>query len=330
MASIRQVLAQVMLCLGAAMAAAILPAVGALPPQPSSNCQRSCGNVSIPYPFGIGPDDSPDHCSLPGFNLSCTDDTTDGSWRPFYLGVEVSSISLQEAQARMRMDMSYSCYNASSGSMDKGNWWSLNLTDSPYRFSDTGNKFTVVGCGFLAYIGDVGNKGQLMSGCVSSCPRGGDLSTLADGPCSGVGCCQTAIPKGLQFYQVSFDENHFNNNRSFSRCSFAALIESSKFVFSANYTTTTTAFNETYGGQPPILVDWAIGGNDTCDIAQKKTESYACVSRNSQCFNSSNGPGYICNCTSGFKGNPYLIDGCRGNKLISLYLQVPINDHFHM
>lgn len=258
MASLRQVLAQV-LCLGAAMAA-VLPAFGALPPQPSSNCQRSCGNVSIPYPFGIGPDDSPDHCSLPGFNLSCSSDsTTGGSWRPFFFNVEVSSISLQQAQARMRMDMSYSCYNASSGRMD-GDDWLLNLADSPYRFSDTGNKFTVVGCGTLAYIGDVDNEGQLMSGCVSSCPRG-DLSTLADGSCSGVGCCQTAIPKGLQYYQVSFDEQHFNkSNRTFSRCSFAALIESSKFVFSANYTTTTSAFNETYGGQPPILVDWAIGG----------------------------------------------------------------------
>ncbi|RLM66613.1 hypothetical protein C2845_PM16G05360 [Panicum miliaceum] len=58
--------------LGAALAA-ILPAVSALPPQPSSNCQRKCGQVDIPYPFGIGSDDSPDHFALPGFNLSCID-----------------------------------------------------------------------------------------------------------------------------------------------------------------------------------------------------------------------------------------------------------------
>ncbi|RCV33176.1 hypothetical protein SETIT_7G061600v2 [Setaria italica] len=204
--------------------------------------------------------------------------------------------------------MSTYCYNTSTKEMDYLNW-RLNLTGTPYRFSETANMFTVVGCRTLAYIGDENNVGRYMSGCVSMCRRG-DVRTLTDGSCSGIGCCQTAIPKGLQYYQVWFDEG-FNTSEIYntSRCSYAALVEASKFTFSKSYATS-SEFYDTYSGQPPLIVDWAIG-NGTCDEARNKPESYACVSSSSECFNSDNGQGYICNCTKGFQGNPYLVDGCK-------------------
>jgi hypothetical protein len=31
---------------------------------------------------------------------------------------------------------------------------------------------------------------------------------------------------------------------------------------------------------------------------------------------SSNNPGYVCNCTDGYQGNPYVIDGCAGVLLL--------------
>ena len=129
--------------------AVTLAAVGALAP-PSSNCQRKCGDVDIQYPFGIGPDDSPDHCSLPGFNLSCRDDGR-GALRPFHKDVEVLDISLQQGFARMRMDMSTYCYNTFTKEMGHRRWI-LDLRGTPYRFSETANLFTIVGCRTLAYI----------------------------------------------------------------------------------------------------------------------------------------------------------------------------------
>ncbi|RCV33185.1 hypothetical protein SETIT_7G062400v2 [Setaria italica] len=119
-----------------------------------------------------------------------------------------------------------------------------------------------------------------MSGCVSMCRRG-DVRTLTNGSCSGIGCCQTAIPKGLQYYEVWFTEG-FNTHPN-SHSPKATL----------------------HHRRSTMLI-----GNGTCDEARNKPESYACVSNSSECFNSDSGQGYICNCAKGFQGNPYLLDGC--------------------
>ncbi|XP_040997095.1 wall-associated receptor kinase 5-like isoform X2 [Juglans microcarpa x Juglans regia] len=60
----------------------------------------------------------------------------------------------------------------------------------------------------------------------------------------------------------------------------------------------------------PLVLDWAIG-NQTCEDAKKNTTKYACKAANSTCSDSTNGPGYRCNCFSGYEGNPYLVDGCQ-------------------
>ncbi|OEL21781.1 Wall-associated receptor kinase 3 [Dichanthelium oligosanthes] len=290
-------------------AAAVFLAAGSAVRQPSSNCQRKCGEVDIPYPFGIGPDD----CAImPDFILMC-DNTSGGgpfvSFPPDVHHVDVESISLLQGKARMLNRISSSCYNTTSREM-QGNYWVLNFTTTPYRFSNTDNKFTVIGCNTLAYIQDYGNKGYT-SGCVAICKES-DTTDLTDGSCSGIGCCQTAIPKGLQSYLPTFDLD-FNTTQiyNFSACSYAVLMDTTDFIFQMSYVTSPD-FNRT-GGKQPLAIDWAIG-NETCDVASKRQDSYACVSRNSQCFNSTNGPGYICNCTKGYEGNPYLQDpeqGCR-------------------
>lgn len=81
--------------------------------------------------------------------------------------------------------------------------------------------------------------------------------------CDGIGCCQTAIPKGLTNYRVWFDENFsvaevYKNNKT-GCCSYAALVDGANFTFSSSYLSSSTAFVNAYGydGQMPLVVDWA-------------------------------------------------------------------------
>ncbi|XP_066343260.1 wall-associated receptor kinase 1-like isoform X2 [Miscanthus floridulus] len=289
-----------LVCLLLLLAAQDAPAVSV----PSPECQRQCGGVDIPYPFGIG-----DNCSLArGFDVNCLDVLQDGVYKPYLAGdiYEVLNISLIHGTLRMMNRVSTSCYN-SSGLIENFQW-DINAGSSPYRFSDVHNKFTVIGCNTLAYISD--NRGtNYQSGCVSTCRN---VSDLVDGSCSGQGCCQTAIPRALGYYKVGFD-SRFNTSQiwSFSRCSYAVLMEAEALNFSTLYITT-TKFNDTDMGRAPVVMDWAIRERKmSCEVAEEtEMGSYACVSSNSECVDSSNGPGYLCNCTEGYEGNPYLPDGC--------------------
>ncbi|CAN6360942.1 unnamed protein product [Urochloa humidicola] len=184
----------------------------------------------------------------------------------------------------------------------------MDLQGAIFRLSDTANKFTVMGCKTLAYIGDTDNISSYTAVCGATC-KGGNLSLLTDGACEGIGCCQTAIPRGLENYRVWFDKNF--STEGMASCSYAALVEASNFTFSPSYLNS-SAFMDHYGGQAPLVVDWAIGtlAGETCESARAKPESYACVSDNSVCADSPIGQGYICNCSKGYQGNPYLQHGC--------------------
>nr|CAB3487662.1 unnamed protein product [Digitaria exilis] len=169
---------------------------------PSPECQTQCGDVEIQYPFGIG-----DSCSLSAYyNISC-EVQEDNVYKPILYGVEVLNISLIHSTIRVLNHISTYCYNSSSGAMET-NPWTFNANGFPYRFSDVHNKFTVIGCNTLAYIMDSDGTGY-QSGCVSTC---NNKSDLVDGSCSGMGCCQTAIPKGMGYYDVSFDGGFNTSN----------------------------------------------------------------------------------------------------------------------
>lgn len=110
-------LSAVTIWLGVAAAAARLHAAvagaRAPPPPPPGNCQRKCGDVDIPYPFGVWNGSESDGCAVPGFYLNC--DVDDNHvYRPFHGNVEVLSISLPTGQARVMNSISSACYNTSS------------------------------------------------------------------------------------------------------------------------------------------------------------------------------------------------------------------------
>ncbi|XP_040996204.1 wall-associated receptor kinase 2-like [Juglans microcarpa x Juglans regia] len=129
---------------------------------------------------------------------------------------------------------------------------------------------------------------------------------MVNNSCSGIGCCQTHIPDGIKDFNVRArsPENH-SKVSEFNPCSFAFVVEEKAYKFF-----TLDLQNMQDKRAFPLVLDWAVG-KQTCEDAKKNTAGYACKATNSNCVNSKNSPGYLCNCFSSYQGNPYLFDGCQ-------------------
>ncbi|XP_073034682.1 wall-associated receptor kinase 2-like [Primulina eburnea] len=262
------------------------------------NCQRSCGNLTVPYPFGVGLETG---CSFgPRFNVNCN--TSFDPPRPFINRGNMEIVDITDGTMSVKNWVGRQCY-VPNGLVNYT--MSINMTGSPFTFSDS-NRFTIVGCDDFAVI-----KGSeprnFSSGCVSMCSGPKDV---IEGECSGIGCCQTEIPRGLQHFETSLITiNSHKNVSSFSPCGYAFLGDSDRFRFSAA-NLDDLSFWERVTDEVPLILDWGIGNSQNCSEAQRSND-YACQ-QNSYCVELADigRQGYRCNCSKGFEGNPYLSSGC--------------------
>ncbi|XP_059668018.1 putative wall-associated receptor kinase-like 16 [Cornus florida] len=264
-------------------------------------CQRQCGNLTIPYPFGIIGEGK--GCSIgTWYDVNCN--TSYNPPKPFFMGV-LEILDISETQIRTRTYLASKCYNQSGALIQEKPSWTNLLATSPYTFSETVNKFTVIGCDDTALITGSYDR-NFSSGCFSLCNKKEDV--LDDGYCSGIGCCQTSIPKGLKFYYTTVNDlNNHTNVWSFNPCGHAFLGESFKFRGASDLSDPN--FAQRIKDTIPMVVDWVIG-NQSCSEAQK-WNTLACQ-KNSYCVDSHIGyGGYRCSCNNGYEGNPYLSPGCQ-------------------
>lgn len=97
--------------------------------------------------------------------------------------------------------------------------------------------------------------------------------------------------------------------------------ESSAFNFSTTYLTS-SVFYDRDNSRSPVVMEWGIT-QKTCEAAKiDKAVPYACVSNYSECI--SNEAGYLCKCSRGFKGNPYIAGGCTGSTSAPLFSYYPL------
>lgn len=115
---------------------------------PGPNCLKKCGDVDIVFPFGIGAD-----CAMEGFKLDCNNTMDGHSNITYYYNMPVMNISVLHGQVRMKNYISYMCNNQPNGSIINGSIkYTLQLSDTPFTFSEHLNVFTVVGINTLAYM----------------------------------------------------------------------------------------------------------------------------------------------------------------------------------
>ncbi|KAJ0662725.1 hypothetical protein HanOQP8_Chr13g0471911 [Helianthus annuus] len=129
------------------------------------------------------------------------------------------------------VNVAHDCYN-SSGRASRNQ---LSLSSGNFQISAK-NKFVVIGCDTYAYLSTTSGNDSHSTGCIATCNRN---SPITNGSCSGVGCCEVAVPEGLKAYDKSRRIlGSFNNHSDildFNPCSYGFFVEEGKFTFSTTY-----------------------------------------------------------------------------------------------
>nr|CAB3482800.1 unnamed protein product [Digitaria exilis] len=184
--------------------AALLLAVAAVSaaatsPMRFANCTTTCGNVSVPYPFGFGPPG----CYWPGLNLTC--DTSGSPQQPprLLLGdgtLRVAEISLRNATVRV-VRFGSIIDSASIVTSDRNVSFGSGFVDHGYMLSN-GNELVLSGCNLVATLVEDTGIGPMRSGIISGCAsfcsfhnkKVDSVGQAAPAKfCSGMGCCQAPI-----------------------------------------------------------------------------------------------------------------------------------------
>ncbi|OEL23975.1 Wall-associated receptor kinase 3 [Dichanthelium oligosanthes] len=312
--------------------------VVAAPPMGLPGCPTRCGNMTVPYPFGISAG-----CFLPGFNLTCNH-----KYNPPRLflgggatGLHVTDIFLQNASMRV---MSGAIVNHTSKSIPQANGTWRYLDDDggsggPFVLSYHRNKLFIVGCDVQATLL---RNAHLIAGCSTFCTVDAQTNRIVWGPppignacyrCTGNGCCKASIPLYYPSYDVSLERLNATEVDAYP------LLP--KLAFIGEYSLIDEVWCQVYKwvtftsmGIPPtqlvvvvpVLLEWAMASSppahpgmaaDNTSRCPLDGASSACKSRYSSCIdmNSPFRSGYSCRCFPGYDGNPYLVDGCQGRSI---------------
>lgn len=258
------------------------------PPKPP-DCPDKCGNVTVPYPFGVS------GCSI---NEDFVIDCNNRSFKPFWKTWEVTNIDISISKMKVKTVVTKNCNWLISEYVEK----KVNLVET-FSFSEA-NDFIVLGCYDLAVFQIQGkNVPDFNSMGFSFCASKKDI--IFEGNCTGSGCSQTPISNGgSSLHALLMSLRNQTYVSPFNPCGYAFLGQKDSFKLHSSDLMDKTLENRIMENVPLVL-DWAIT-NQTCADA-KKSSGFACQ-KNTDCIDSTTG--YHCICLSGYEGNPYLHPGC--------------------
>uniref|UniRef100_A0ACD5ZGG0 Uncharacterized protein n=1 Tax=Avena sativa TaxID=4498 RepID=A0ACD5ZGG0_AVESA len=275
-------------------------------------CVDRCGNMSIPFPFGIG-----SGCFRDGFEISCdrsfdpprvflagkgtteergfVNDTDIPAYRRFSR-LELASISLLWRQARVYAPISYFYGTRTAGDTTTTTGLLLltkqffHLASTPFAVS-TKNGIIGVGWSTQPTVSYDPEQPAFFS-CQTT------WATQKDPPYDTTnGLCVRELPYALgptQYIELAVLYQGLQS-------AYALLVESYNPMY--NFYMTDMYSNQTLLRKFPrgvaIKLDFAAGNTSCPAEGQPLPPDYACVSANSSCVSATRTPGYLCECSEG-------------------------------
>ncbi|CAJ1971896.1 unnamed protein product [Sphenostylis stenocarpa] len=251
-------------------------------------CMDTCGNVSIPYPFGVGTSETGENCFFEQrLNLTCQDNI-------LYWGVDLQVLEISlKGQMDLLFFVSKLCNDTPNGVANKPC-----LISPIFTISSKENKFINVGCETFGYLNSFYNGVGYSTGCLTRCTKFPDIAT--NGHCSGIGCCEVNVPPSMK--NITIESFRFRSS-NFQSCSHSFVAKHGSYNFDINHIVK-LPFD-----RMPMVVDWSVGDKG-CEFVRNGSVKSACM-KNSHCHDIDISHGYQCRCKTGYDGNPYHPNGCQ-------------------
>ncbi|KAM0021272.1 putative wall-associated receptor kinase, galacturonan-binding domain-containing protein [Helianthus debilis subsp. tardiflorus] len=269
-------------------------------------CIDMCGNVIIPYPFGIGA-----RCSInPWYMVDCKNSTP---YLSVFKQLEVLQVDLQYQTVTVNTPTMISyCQNPVGNS---SHTMSIDLSGSPFWFSKSHNKFVFEGYGVAVLKMD---GGSMVTGCSTASLN---VSDSDRNNCFGNGCCHTAIPHYLKSYSI----NITSLEEEYGGCVSAFLVDKTSYDQGRLSNSLIVRRNASF---IPISLLWTLTDSDpvTCCNSDGIEGRERRERRRVDIFDGTPVDTWTCNSFYERSLNPYLIDGCKEEHAKRNYAKPGCND----